>query len=225
MNRKWLLFSVLLAFGFSCKRDAPKPAYPTEGLISYFNFDDQLTDQRHQTADGIASGNPEFIQSEHGKAISFNGIDQRINFTKNDFLPSTQLSVSLWVKAYGSVNSSKRFLVASQLLSFVAFFQDHVGDVGMSIQADPNGTNNAKTFVPLNQWTHLVGTYDGEFIKVYVNGELKAIKSHAGTIKGYVDDLIIGGYNQDFWAGSIDELFIYHRALTPAEVTQLYTLK
>ncbi|NGO39721.1 S8 family serine peptidase, partial [Limisphaera ngatamarikiensis] len=81
--------------------------------------------------------------------------------------------------------------------------------------------------VPLNQWTHVAGTYDGSYIRLYVNGSQEAESYRPGTIWAGATDLVIGGEvtgGQLFspFAGRIDEPTLYNRALTPEEIRLIY---
>lgn len=224
MKTKNLLLISLVLFSFSCKKDTPTKPYPKEGLISYFNFDDNLKDQSGNTNDGIGTGNPVFVLGKRSKAISFNGINQSVNFVKKQFEPSTQLSVALWFKTNDSFNSY--FFGGNKFVSFFGLFIESAGNIGLAIDLQGGGTNNAKASFNSNQWTHFVGTYDGTDIKVYIDGVLKATTNSPGIIKGYVEEFTLGAINgQNYWNGDVDDLFIYHKALTQAEVTQLYNLK
>lgn len=77
-------------------------------------------------------------------------------------------------------------------------------------------------------WYHLVGTYDGEKLNVYINGELKENgadnpKSFSGSIFNSTANFRVGG--GDSYAafdGAIDDTRVYNRALSPAEVKALY---
>jgi len=73
----------------------------------------------------------------------------------------------------------------------------------------------------LNQWTHLVGTYDGKYQRLYVNGSQVAQQAQNSLIQQSTGVLRIGGNSlwSEFFNGYIDEVRIYNRALTPAEVS------
>jgi hypothetical protein len=75
----------------------------------------------------------------------------------------------------------------------------------------------------INTWYHLVDTYDGTYQKLYLNGVLKAIRTPSGknTIKTNFFIGYIGASCCQNWNGYIDDLGIYNRALTLAEVQTL----
>jgi len=74
-------------------------------------------------------------------------------------------------------------------------------------------------------WYHLVGTYNGSTIKIYVNGELKNSKTYSGNLKNSGDLCIrIAGssQNNNYLAGKIDEVRVYNRTLTAQEIQNHY---
>ena len=81
------------------------------------------------------------------------------------------------------------------------------------------------TAIPLNTWTHLATTYDGANLRYYVNGVLVGTTAGTGTINAANGALRIGGNNSaplgqgEWFKGLIDEVRIYNRALTAAEIT------
>ncbi|WP_353125192.1 GH92 family glycosyl hydrolase [Parapedobacter pyrenivorans] len=84
------------------------------------------------------------------------------------------------------------------------------------------------TLPPVNQWTHLVCQYDSKKRKIAIwsNGKLVAEKEAFGKILPTPDPLFIGVKNErsgleDSFSGVINELRIYNRALSPAEITEI----
>src|SRR5205085_1839255 len=74
--------------------------------------------------------------------------------------------------------------------------------------------------VPLNTWTHLAATYDGNVLALYVNGTQVATQIVAGAITTTTGALRIGGNNiwGEWFSGLIDEVRVYNRALTAAQI-------
>jgi len=76
----------------------------------------------------------------------------------------------------------------------------------------------------LDTWYHLVLTYDGSSLILYVNGNETDNNSVTGTPKNNGRGIWIGSdnNNQKFFNGNIDEVTIYERALSPSEVRLRY---
>ncbi len=72
-----------------------------------------------------------------------------------------------------------------------------------------------------NTWVHLAGTYDGTTQRLYVNGTEVAKRAQSGPIEVAGGVLRIGGNSiwGGFFKGHIDEIRVYNRALSGAEIT------
>ena len=74
--------------------------------------------------------------------------------------------------------------------------------------------------LPTNTWTHLAVSYDRVTLRLYINGVQAASTPYTGAIATSANPLQIGGdsiYGQ-YFQGLIDEVRVYNRALTPAEI-------
>ena len=77
--------------------------------------------------------------------------------------------------------------------------------------------------LPLNQWTHVAGTYDGATSTVYINGQVVSSRAMTGSIPLNDNPLGIGGDpGSSFYGidGALDEMRIWNRALSAAEIQQ-----
>jgi hypothetical protein len=74
--------------------------------------------------------------------------------------------------------------------------------------------------VALNTWTHLAGTFDGTTLRLYVNGTEVGTRAVAGPMATSTGVLRMGGNGiwGEFFAGRIDEVRVYNRALSVAEI-------
>jgi hypothetical protein len=79
--------------------------------------------------------------------------------------------------------------------------------------------------LPLGRWVHLAGTYDGQAVRLYVDGELQGTMERTGPINPVENGpLILGSYQQGhtaFFRGLVDEIRLYNRALTGSEIQGL----
>jgi hypothetical protein len=75
-----------------------------------------------------------------------------------------------------------------------------------------------------NTWYHIVGTYDGTDLKVYVNGIEDNSTSASVIPENNTNNVHIGSTTaaSSFFDGKIDDVRIYNRALTATDVTSLY---
>ena len=70
--------------------------------------------------------------------------------------------------------------------------------------------------LPLGTWSHVAMTYDGSMLRLYINGADAGSRAATGTMLPAPEAGILGGASA--FAGTIDELRFYRRALSPAEV-------
>jgi hypothetical protein len=80
--------------------------------------------------------------------------------------------------------------------------------------------------VPLNAWSHIVGTWDGTIMRSYINGSQVGSMALSGTVTEINNDALIGAgvdvTEPQYFDGIIDELKVYSKALTAAEVQAEY---
>ena len=77
------------------------------------------------------------------------------------------------------------------------------------------------TRLTANTWVHLAATYDGTTQRLFVNGAQVASRAQTGSLTVSTGAVRIGG-NQvfgEYFQGRIDDLRIYNRALSAAEIT------
>src|SRR6185503_12994692 len=76
----------------------------------------------------------------------------------------------------------------------------------------------------LGTWSHLVGTYDGTTLRIYVNGELAASQAAAGPLAGGVGPSYIGRLGQGLYPfqGTLDEVAVFPQTLSAERVRAHY---
>lgn len=96
------------------------------------------------------------------------------------------------------------------------FFQRYVG--GKQLLA---GVGNSSL---LNTWAHVVSTYDGQLLRLYVDGKELARKADARPQLSKSTSFVIGMNNGTDGPvlADVDEVAIYDKALTPERITAHY---
>ncbi|MCG8611146.1 MAG: LamG domain-containing protein, partial [Pseudomonadales bacterium] len=149
-------------------------------------------------------------------------------------LPTEQLTVSAWVR----VQSAKDWG------GIVGYFQDNgnyekgwlLGTRGehfsMALSSDGSLTYlTDPADLSLNEWHHVAGVYNGSELSIYVNGVRKNTTTNESGNIDYPDQgwYQIGSYkddNEDFrHDGQIDNVSIFARALSDAEIARLASAK
>src|SRR5215831_13928091 len=79
-----------------------------------------------------------------------------------------------------------------------------------------DGNSYSSTAVAMNVWTHVAVVYDGSAVQFYVNG------AAAGSSGGGMEDYALNALQMEFAsAGALDEVQVYRRALSAAEILQV----
>lgn len=150
-------------------------------------------------------------------------------------MPTTGVSVSAWAYAtqwtYGSVFNN--FYNTNSNYGGYGIY-GRSGDAGFRwiLDTEAGGILATHTGLSLNTWYHLAGTYNAftGIARFYIDGE-PVVTTTLGTNKlvSYTPvpyNCLIGRYNddnEDFpFYGMIDDVAVWNRALTSAEVTYLY---
>ena len=82
---------------------------------------------------------------------------------------------------------------------------------------------------PLGVWQHVVCTVDATTMRLYRNGALVATQPFTGTMISplpapmAIGAKLTGTASDSYWDGLIDEMALWHRTLSAAEVSTLYT--
>jgi beta-galactosidase len=138
--------------------------------------------------------------------------------------PAAQLSVAAWILPERWVGGRRRVLQKGYLDDqFRLWSEDSTLRFAVT---GPSSMNASAPLPSTGAWHHVVGVYDGTVLQLYVDGVAGTSVAASGASRASTDDLVIGtksptGIAGDFFAGRVDEVLFYARALTPAEITQL----
>jgi hypothetical protein len=103
-------------------------------------------------------------------------------------------------------------------------------DGTLVFSVSPDGTTKASVIgppLPSRSFTHVAGVWNGSQLQLYVNGVLAASAPFAGSIVANQSPLVMGGYDpaftnvSDAMVGLIDEVEIFNRALSAAEIQSI----
>ena len=204
-----------------------KAALPAGGPVAAYGFEEGngllAADVSGNGNDGTISAAVWSAAGRFGNALSFNGSSARVNIPDSPSLDLTAaMTLEAWV--YPTTLSGWRTVILKETsggLAYSLYAHDNAprpaayvnlggGDVSApGIQA-----------LPLNTWTHLAATYDGSILRIFVNGNQVGSRSVGGSITVSTGALRIGGNALwgEYFAGLIDEVRIYNRTLTQAEI-------
>jgi Concanavalin A-like lectin/glucanases superfamily len=151
-------------------------------------------------------GNNDFLQCPNDNALS----------------PSPNISVSFWVRADSAATYDGIICATnSSWTNGWGFYFD--SSTQISFFVEDWWTNKAIGTVTATNWNHIVGTWDGNSIRIFVNGSLRSTDTYYGSMtrrRPEIGRCASNSYNLD---GRIDDVRIYNRVLTNDEITALAT--
>ena len=128
----------------------------------------------------------DWIPDKYGYALDLDGDNDLINVGQHASLNITQKITLLAVVKHTAAPSDAEFIIAQNLSSptynlFIpaADINDYRFRIKDSSTYDATSSDN---LVTVGNWTHVVGTYDGTILLLYVNGVQKASTAHTGDI-------------------------------------------
>lgn len=159
-------------------------------------------------------------------ALSFNGTNNYISIPDANSLDlTTNISVSAWVYA-NSYPLWATILGKTTSGSWANGYglAHYTGTNDIHFWVTSYSSTNAVATVPTGGWHHIIGTYDGSIIKIYLDGVQQDSRPRTGAISTNNSALNIGCANSGayFWNGRIDEVAVFNRALTATEVSDIY---
>jgi hypothetical protein len=193
------------------------PSYPKNGTTWY---------DLSGNGNNVTLTNGPSFSSNNGGVLVFDGIDDYADIPFDSSLNNSNTTLSVWVKSTFVVGPSGRHYILDGVSHRTMIFVDEPNEINFVIVTS-SGVKYAiydNAITSQGTWLNIVGTYDGSFLKLYVNGDLKTTESHSGNINnadstGRIMDYRANGYEVQGQAGTF---MIYNRGLSTTEVLQNY---
>ena len=237
MKMKNLLLTIAATLGMSALTMAQNvPNYvPTNGLVGWWPFNGNANDESGNNNNGTVNG--AILSADRfgnsNQAYNLNGVSDYIIIQNNSSLNVTLWSISAWVNPNGYNTGNANYIVGKGDDSNQGHYSLHFKSV--SKKARPSSGfgstglyTDSYSNININNWVHITGSWDGNTMKVYVNGVLEDSIINPNHIQGTnAQDLFFGtmavNNNFPYWLnGKIDDIGVWNRALTQQEVTDLY---
>ena len=188
--------------------------------------------------DGTLQGSPSWTHGRFQGALGFNGEATAVTVPDSPELEPATVSVSAWVNSAQSPGNYRYIAAKGANGCFAASYGLYTGangglefyvsaDDGLSWALSPDAGQGVWN----GQWHNVVGTFDGSNVHLYVDGRQVGSGTPNTTPIAYnlptSGELAIGNYPwcpSSGFAGTIDEVKLFNRALNPQEIAIGYQL-
>jgi hypothetical protein len=211
---------------------------PQAGLVGYWPFDEGVgtvtVDASGNGHTGVLVNGPEWTD---GPALDFDGADDYVDVGSFS-VPGNALTITAWIQAQELANCpstdcrivAKATGTAEEAHYFMLSTIDSGGTPRLRFRIKTGGVTATLVAtsgeLPEDQWLHAAAVYDGSEMRLYLDAVPVGSAAESGSLS--VDDGIPvwiggspGGASERPWDGLLDEVRIYDRALSAAEILAL----
>lgn len=207
------------------------------GLVASYPFDDNANDVTPYANHGVIGGNPTFITraGASGKAIKFDGDKDSVVVKNAVQLISNYVTISFWIRVDGqNIADAEAYVIdfghwnqrwkisLPQHLKIVWTTNSKNAQFTNAISDMDSGDGNE---LVKNVWWYVTIVHDGTNDIIYVNGLEVKRKPAAGTLNSTARPLVFGNNpieGGQYFNGALDNVKLYNKALTAAEITRLF---
>jgi hypothetical protein len=213
------------------------PGDDPSGLIVRFSFEGPVDAPIVDSISGhpgvcVPPGCPTPVPGHARQGYRFDGVDDCIDIIDYGHLEPPQLTIALWSNqdqtaiqmthfakpALASACDSWEIEPSLDGTSSIAFTTDHASNCLQYVQSAPSS-------IAIGRWTHVAASWDGATKRLYLDGIEVGSMAMPDPIVYDTSHAYIGCDNDGsplkYFAGVLDEVELYDRALSPAEISSL----
>lgn len=211
-------------------------AKPERGPVARWTFDaiekGVVKDLTGHGLDAVSHG-AKLVDGKHGQALLGDG-QGYLEVQHAAILDAFPDGITIAVWVYREPSTAWNCVVTRETRdTWSEYFDIAVSEDKPLFSVDPDGNSFARTEypqpMPVHQWVHLAGTFDNTTYRLYVDGKEVASGAKAMPFRFADKNPLIIGSNtndqgktmHDHFFGRIDDLAIYDRALSAAELATL----
>jgi len=237
-----ILLVLLVVFGWTPGASALPANNPiTAGLVAAYEFTGNADDVSGNGNDGTVVG-AVLVEDRFGNpdgAYRFNGTDNRIELQPVFSQDQDPFSLATWLRVQAVNGGPGGISIYGEYRLSPGNTRNYVYSSGPAVGIDHYSPSGGGAYVDLgftdagsydNHWIHLVLTKEVDVVNAYLNGNWIGSSVHSETYSGSPSTIAgIGSTRNNGWngrgaTGDIDDLYIYDRALSPTEVSTLFSV-
>jgi hypothetical protein len=230
MKNKRLLFTLFILWGIMGMASAQLPSYvPSSGILAWWGFsgngNDQSANSNHFTNYSMPFVADRF--STPNAAVSGNGTTQYMLCNTPSFSlgANSSFTISFWMLKTANTGGVMMMHGTTAAGNFIWNFQTNTtGGIMFGTNKQQSAWIWTQTTHGLNTWEHYVATYDNGAITLYKNGVVAAnnLFTHTAVSQAVLPIYLGRGVSGSYSAGLLDDIGIWNRVLTLAEISDLY---
>jgi hypothetical protein len=174
---------------------------------------------------GVVLGAASLTSETTNKAATFDGMNDAVSVPSSTGLsPTAAITVEAWVRPSAKPAAGSFASVVTKAESYSLQFNGPQ----LEFTTIRNGTRRRvqapAAAVVAGGTYHVVGTFDGTTQRLYVNGVQVASGTFSGAVSANTSGVLIGSWDatSEFLAGTIDDVAVFGKVLTPAQVANHY---
>lgn len=207
----------------------------SSGLVAHWKLDEAsgttASDSSGNNNNGTLQNSPAWVSGHTNGALSLNGSTQYVSVPDANSLDlSSSYTLSAWIKPQALSGYETVLIKESSTAGGCGYW---LQTVGTEISAGFNPGTGCKEHetsgagLQTGQWYHLAAVFDdsGNTFKIYLNGVLKNSGNQTETTAPAPNGLtlLLGRTSSgEYWSGALDEVRVFNRALSSAEIQTLY---
>ena len=220
------------------------PPAPQGGLVLHYAMETlsqgTVTDDSTSSLDGliVSAGSAARLAPSlagYGQALQLSGAQhQYVDVPRAAVLDVDRYTLSAWVR-YTGVENDQTLGRWEVLEKAGAYWMNVRTDGRLRVGGFYGGCSSpswqyfdSTSAIPVWRWKHVASTYDGAWLRIYIDGRAAGAKRVTGRTCVSGEPLAVGAKNnptkgllEAFWDGRLDDVRVYARALSLTEVRQL----
>ena len=185
------------------------------GTLTNFNFN---------SSSGWYNG----TDCKYGSCLKFDGANDFVNVSNPSNIPigNSEYTIAAWFKvdlfagAQGVVGWGN-FGTTNQV-NALRLYGEFCSNLGFRNYWWSNDLSVCTNYPAVGGWSHVAATFDGTTRRIYLNGTQIASDTPTGHNVPNANNFRIGSTNNgEYFNGTIDEVRIYNRSLTTAEIASI----
>jgi len=232
-----ILFGANAVSGISLSMEKiEKSGLEEQGLVGFWSFDeisnDTIPDESENENNGILVGAAQGYGMS-GLGVYFDGIDDSIIIDDDpslNFDDTNEFSISIWIKRQRVGIGYEETLLSKAITLLNSGYRLNI-DTNNKVKFIVSTDNQVCEIVSNNQiddllWHHIVAVWDKGTQSIYIDGIFDTSVFQGSYVVNYFSKPLELGIHFGFlnpYEGYIDELRIFSRALSTAEIDELYT--